>query len=55
MHCQIIRSRSWESIHFLTSANANCHFLIAVDPQLVEQAAVSHYKVRSFDTEQFLD
>lgn len=44
-----------ESIHFLTSANANCHFLIAVDPQLVEQAAVSHYKVRSFDTEQFLD
>jgi hypothetical protein len=44
-----------ESIHFLTSAGANCHFLIAIDPQLVEQAAVSHYKVRSFDTEQFLD
>lgn len=44
-----------ESIHFLTSADANCHFLIAIDPQLVEQAAVSHYKVRSFDTEQFLD
>jgi hypothetical protein len=44
-----------ESIHFLTSAGANCHFLIAIDPQLVAQAAISHYKVRSFDTEQFLD
>jgi len=44
-----------ESIHFLTSAGANCHFLIAIDPQLVAQAALSHYKVQSFDTEQFLD
>ena len=44
-----------ESIHFLTSADANCHFLIAIDPQLVAQAAISHYKVNSFDTEQFLD
>jgi hypothetical protein len=44
-----------ESIHFLTSAGANCHFLIAIDPQLVAQAAISHYKVNSFDTEQFLD
>jgi KAP family P-loop domain len=44
-----------ESIHFLTSAEANCHFLIAIDPQLVAQAAISHYKVYSFDTEQFLD
>lgn len=44
-----------ESIHFLTSADANCHFLIAIDPQLVAQAAISHYKVQSFDTEQFLD
>jgi hypothetical protein len=44
-----------ESIHFLTSAGANCHFVIAIDPQLVAQAAISHYKVYSFDTEQFLD
>jgi len=44
-----------ESIHFLTSTGANCHFLIAIDPQLVAQAAMSHYKVQSFDTEQFLD
>lgn len=44
-----------ESIHFLTSAQANCHFVIAIDPQLVSQAAITHYKVTSFDTEQFLD
>lgn len=44
-----------EAIHFLTSAEANCHFLIAIDPQLVAQAAISHYKVAAFDTEQFLD
>jgi hypothetical protein len=44
-----------ESIHFLTSAGADCHFLIAIDPQLVAQAAISHYKVAAFDTEQFLD
>jgi hypothetical protein len=44
-----------EAIHFLTSARANCVFLIAIDPFLVQQAAVAHYRTSSIDINQYLD
>lgn len=44
-----------EAIYFLTGAGANCSFLIALDPILVQQAAVTHYKTAGFDSNQYLD
>ncbi len=44
-----------EAIHFLTSAGANCSFLVALDPVLVQQAAVTHYRTDGFDSNQYLD
>jgi KAP family P-loop domain len=44
-----------ESIHFLTSAGANCSFLVALDPVLVQQAAAAHYRTDVFDSNQYLD
>jgi hypothetical protein len=44
-----------EAVHFLTSAGANCSFLIALDPVLVQQAAVTHYRTDGFDSNQYLD
>jgi len=44
-----------EAIHFLTSARANCAFLIAVDPLLVQQAALAHYRTDKLDINQYLD
>lgn len=44
-----------EAIHFLTSARANCAFLIAIDPLLVQQAALAHYRTDTLDINQYLD
>jgi KAP family P-loop domain len=44
-----------EAIHFLTSAGANCSFLVALDPVLVRQAAITHYQTDGFDSNQYLD
>jgi hypothetical protein len=44
-----------EAIHFLTSARANCAFLIAIDPLLVQQAALTHYRTDTLDINQYLD
>jgi KAP family P-loop domain len=44
-----------EAVHFLTSAGARCSFLIALDPVLVQQAAVTHYRTDGFDANQYLD
>jgi KAP family P-loop domain len=44
-----------EAIHFLTSARANCVFLIAIDPLLVQQAALAHYHTDMLDINQYLD
>lgn len=44
-----------EAIYFLTAANANCSFLVALDPTLVQQAATTHYRTTGFDTNQYLD
>lgn len=44
-----------EAIHFLTSTDANCSFLIAIDPVLVQQAAITHYKTDGFDFDQYLN
>ena len=44
-----------EAIHFLTGAGAKCSFLIALDPVLVQQAAITHYQTTGFDTNQYLD
>ncbi len=44
-----------EAIHFLTSAGANCSFLVALDPVLVQQAAITHYRTDGFDSNQYLD
>jgi hypothetical protein len=44
-----------EAIHFLTSARANCTFLVAIDPFLVQQAALAHYHTNRIDTNQYLD
>jgi hypothetical protein len=44
-----------EAIHFLTSAGANCTFLVAIDPVLVEQAAFAHYHTDTLDINQYLD
>ncbi len=44
-----------EAIHFLTSAGANCAFLIAIDPFLVQQAALAHYRTDKLDINQYLD
>ena len=44
-----------EAIHFLTSAQANCTFLIAIDPFLVQQAALAHYRTDNIDINQYLD
>lgn len=44
-----------EAIHFLTSAGANCTFLIAIDPALVQQAALAHYRTNKIDINQYLD
>jgi hypothetical protein len=44
-----------EAIHFLIGSQADCCFIVAIDPQLVTQAAISHYKVAAFDVEQYLD
>jgi len=44
-----------EAIYFLTGAGANCSFLIALDPTLVQQAAITHYKTAGFDSNQYLD
>lgn len=44
-----------EAIHFLTSTDAECSFLIAIDPVLVQQAAITHYKTDGFDFDQYLN
>jgi hypothetical protein len=44
-----------EAIHFLTSAGANCTFLVAIDPLLVQQAALAHYRTNKIDINQYLD
>jgi hypothetical protein len=44
-----------EAIHFLTSAGANCSFLVALDPLLVQQAATTHYRTETLDINQYLD
>lgn len=44
-----------EAIHFLTSAQARCSFLIALDPLLVQQAAITHYRTAGFDSNKYLD
>jgi KAP family P-loop domain len=44
-----------EAIHFLTSAHANCAFLVAIDPLLVQQAAFAHYRTDALDINQYLD
>lgn len=44
-----------EAIHFLTSAQANCVFLVAIDPLLVQQAAFTHYRTDALDINQYLD
>lgn len=44
-----------EAMHFLTSAGAHANFVVAIDPRLVQQAAVSHYSGSSFDVEQYLN
>lgn len=44
-----------EAIHFLTSADARCAFLIALDPVLVQQAAITHYRTPGFDSNKYLD
>jgi hypothetical protein len=44
-----------EAIYFLTSAEANCSFLVALDPVLVQQAAIIHYGTEGFDSNQYLD
>jgi KAP-like P-loop domain-containing protein len=44
-----------EAIHFLTAAGANCIFLIAIDPVLVQQAALAHYRTSKIDINQYLD
>jgi len=44
-----------EAMHFLTSAGARAVFVIAIDPRLVQQAAVSHYSGSGFDVEQYLN
>lgn len=44
-----------EAVHFLTGAGAEANFVVAIDPRLVQQAAVSHYSGSSFDVEQYLN
>lgn len=44
-----------EAIYFLTSAGARCSFLVALDPLLVQQAAITHYRTDGFDSNQYLD
>jgi hypothetical protein len=44
-----------EAIYFLTTADANCSFLVALDPLLVQQAAITHYRTDGFDSDQYLD
>jgi hypothetical protein len=44
-----------EAMHFLTSADANCVFLVAIDPALVQQAAFTHYRTDALDINQYLD
>jgi hypothetical protein len=44
-----------EAIFFLTAAGADCSFLIALDPMLVQQAAVTHYRTAGFDANKYLD
>ena len=43
-----------EAIYFLTGAQAQCSFVIAIDPVLVQRAAHSHYKTTGFDSDQYL-
>jgi hypothetical protein len=44
-----------EAIYFLTGASADCSFVIALDPTLVQQAAHAHYQTSGFDSEQYLN
>ena len=44
-----------EAIFFLTSPDAHCSFLVALDPVLVQQAARTHYHTDGFDSNQYLD
>jgi hypothetical protein len=44
-----------EAMHFLTAAGARAYFVVALDPMLVQQAAVAHYAGLGFDTEQYLN
>jgi hypothetical protein len=44
-----------EAIYFLTGARAKASFLVALDPTLVQQAAVTHYRTPGFDSNQYLD
>jgi hypothetical protein len=44
-----------EAIHFLTSTRARAAFLVALDPTLVQQAAITHYRTAGFDSDQYLD
>jgi hypothetical protein len=44
-----------EAVHFLTSANAACSFVVALDPVLVRQAAETHYRTDGFDSSRYLD
>ncbi len=44
-----------EAIHFLTSADANCSFVVALDPVNVQEAAAAYYRHDGFDSNQYLD
>jgi hypothetical protein len=44
-----------EAIHFLTSTRPRAAFIVALDPTLVRQAAITHYHTEGFDTDQYLD
>jgi len=44
-----------EAIYFLTSTRPQAAFLVALDPTLVQQAAITHYRTEGFDSNQYLD
>ncbi len=43
-----------EALHFLTAADANCYFVVAINPDLVQQAVSVHYGTDAFDVERYL-
>jgi hypothetical protein len=44
-----------EALHFLTASRPKATFVVAIDPTLVRQAAISHYNTAGFDTDQYLN